>query len=238
MLLRNFLRLLRFQQRRRSQNKNFLRMKLFRKKFLIWFVIFSLVFYQFYPRIALAQRDKVRVGFIGFKFEGVGKKAQKDITNSVLYLLAGKPSVDIVSPEEAVSIVGSEKINNVLSLPSENEVVILSHMLGVDYLFFGNFVNQGADTNDVMLVGTFECFDRSKGRFHTVEITWRYENIDEEVKKIDKEFISKVLPKRGSAMPNVFFILVFVLIVFGTYFLIWELGGGASEQAGVPPTTQ
>ncbi len=213
-------------------------MRLFRKRFLIWFVVVSVIIYQFYPSVAFAQRDKVRVGFIGFKFEGVGKVAQKDITNSVLYLLAGKPSVDIVSPEEAVSIVGREKINSVLSLPSENEVVLLSHALGVDYLFFGNFVNQNADTNNVTLVGTFECFDRPKGRFHTVEITWRYENIDEEVKKIDKEFISKVLPKKGSVMPNVFFILVFALIIFGTYFLIWELGSGASEEVGVPPTTQ
>lgn len=188
--------------------------------------------------MATFARDKVRVGFIGFKFEGVGKKAQREITNSVLYLLAQKPSVELVSPEEAISIVGSEKINAVLSLPSENEVVILSHMLGVDYLFFGNFVNQGSDTNNVALYGTFECFDRPKRRFHTVEITWTYENINEEVKRIDKEFISKVLPGGRSALTNLFFIIVLGLIVIGTYTLVWGLSAGETQDTGTPPVAQ
>lgn len=213
-------------------------MKFFKRKGLIYFVIVSLIVYEFYPGVVFAQREKIRVGFIGFKFEGVGEKVKKDITNSVLYLLAGKRSVDIVSPEEAISIVGSEKINNVLSHPGEEEVALLTTMLGVDYLFFGNFINQGRDTNDVALFGRFECFDRPKRRFHTVEIFWRYENIDEEVKKIDKEFISKVLPKSGSMLPNLFFIIVLLLIVVGTYTLIWELGGGASEEGSQPVTTQ
>ncbi|MEN3038662.1 MAG: hypothetical protein ABDI07_05870 [Candidatus Kryptonium sp.] len=197
----------------------------------------AFIIYEFYPGVAFA-RDKVRVGFIGFKFEGVGKKAQREITNSVLYLLAQKPSVELVSPEEAISIVGSEKINAILSLPSENEVVILSHMLGVDYLFFGNFVNQGGDTNNVMLYGTFECFDRPKRRFHTVEITWTYENIDEEVKRIDKEFISKVLPGGRSALTNLFFIIVLGLIVIGTYTLVWGLSAGETQDTGTPPVAQ
>ncbi|CUS78780.1 hypothetical protein JGI14_11282 [Candidatus Kryptonium thompsonii] len=212
-------------------------MRIFRKKSLVVFVILALLVYDFYPSLAYAQKEKVKVGFIGFKFEGVGVKVQRDITNSVLYLLAGKPSVEIVSPEEAVSIVGSEKINSVLSLPSENDVVILSHMLGVDYLFFGNFVNQGKDTNDVVLYGTFECFDRPKRRFHTVEITWRYEDIDSEVKKIDKEFISKVLPKSGGVFTSLFFIIVLGLVIIGTYTLVWGLGG-ESQEAGAPPVAQ
>lgn len=212
-------------------------MRIFRKKSLIVFVILALIVYDFYPSLVYAQRDKVRVGFIGFKFEGVGLKAQRDITNSVLYLLAGKSSVEIVSPEEAVSIVGREKINSVLSLPTENEVIILSHMLGVDYLFFGNFVNQGKDTNDVILYGTFECFERPKGRFHTVEITWRYDDINNEVKKIDKEFISKVLPKSGSAFTSLFFIIVLGLVIIGTYTLVWGLGG-ESQDSGTPSVAQ
>lgn len=213
-------------------------MKFFRKKFLVAFVILSLVVYDFYPTLVFAQQDKVKVGFIGFKFEGVGRKAQRDITNSVLYLLAQKPAVEIVSPEEAVSIIGSEKINAVLSLPTENEVVLLSHMLGVDYLFFGNFVNQGSDTSNVMLYGTFECFDRPKRRFHTVEISWKYENIEEEVKKIDKEFISKVLPSRGSALTNLFFIIVLGLLIVGTYTLVWGLSGNETQDTGSSPITQ
>ncbi len=212
-------------------------MKIFRKKYLIVFVILALIIYEFYPSLAYAQRDKVRVGFIGFKFEGVEHKVQRDITNSVLYLLAQKPSVEIVSPEEAVSIVGGEKINTVLSLPSESEVVLVSHMLGVDYLFFGNFVNQGSDTSDLVLYGTFECFDRPKRRIHTVEITWRYKDIDSEVKKIDKEFISKVLPKSGGALTNLFFIIVLGLIIIGTYTLVWGLGG-ESQESGSPPVAQ
>ncbi|MCX7762944.1 MAG: hypothetical protein RMJ81_08790 [Candidatus Kryptonium sp.] len=212
-------------------------MKIFRKKSFIIFLILAFIIYEFYP-VATFARDKVRVGFIGFKFEGVGKKAQREITNSVLYLLAQKPSVELVSPEEAISIVGSEKINAVLSLPSENEVVILSHMLGVDYLFFGNFVNQGSDTNNVALYGTFECFDRPKRRFHTVEITWTYENINEEVKRIDKEFISKVLPGGRSALTNLFFIIVLGLIVIGTYTLVWGLSAGETQDTGTPPVAQ
>ncbi|CUT02227.1 hypothetical protein [Candidatus Kryptobacter tengchongensis] len=213
-------------------------MRFFRKKFVVIFTILSLVVYDFYPTVVFAQRDKIKVGFIGFKFEGVGKKVQRDITNNVLYLLARKPSVEIVPPEEAIALVGSEKINAILSLPSENEVVLLSHMLGVDYLFFGNFVNQGNDTNNVMLYGTFECFDRPKRRFHTVEITWTYENIEEEVRKIDKEFVSKVLPSRGSALTNLFFIIVLGLLVIGTYTLVWGLSAGESQDTGSSPVTQ
>lgn len=212
-------------------------MKFFRRKGLICFVIVLFSIYNFYPSVAFAQRERVKVGFIGFKIDGVGDGVKRDITNGVLYLLAKKRFVEIVSPDEAILIVGREKIDSVLSYPSENEIMFLTAMLGVDYLFFGRFVNQGVDTNDVNLFGKFECFDRLKRKFHSVEITWRYENIDKEIKEIDKKFISKILPG-GSVMPNLFFIIVLVLITVGTYTLIWELGSGSSGEGSELPTVQ
>ncbi len=212
-------------------------MKFFRRKSLVCLVIVLFFVYEFYPAIVFAQREKIRVGFIGFKIDGVGEKVKKDITNGILYTLAKKRSVEIVSLEEAVLIVGREKIDSILSYPSDNEIMLLTTILGVDYLFFGRFVNQGVDTNDVNLFGKFECFDRLKRKFHTVEITWRYENVDKEIKEIDKKFVSKILPG-GSVMPNLFFIIVLALLAIGTYALIWELGAGSSAEGGEPPTSQ
>jgi|FaiFalFF_MnMetaG_3_1042247.scaffolds.fasta_scaffold13223_2 hypothetical protein len=214
-------------------------MKFFRNRILVVFAIFSLLIYEFTPSFIFAQqRGRPRVGFIGFKFDGVSEKTKREITNGILYLLAKKPSIEIVSPEEAVKLVGSDKINSVLSYPAENDVIILSHMLGVDYLFFGSFVNQGKDTNDVFLVGRFECYDKLNSRFHTVDITWRYDNIDEGVKKIDRDFIRKILPRGASIMTSLFFIIVLGLIIIGTYTLIWGLSGTPESDSGVPPTTQ
>lgn len=145
--------------------------------------------YSKYVRIS---SKKVKVAFLGIKFENISEEFKKRLLERMSNLLNAEPSFYIMDSKKVKEIVGEKKVAALLNQASPDSYQDIANQLEVDHIFAGNIANQSRDDSRVLLVGELTRYDRSSNLHHRFELLKYYENVGVEFVKFNKEYIETI----------------------------------------------
>ena len=201
------------------------------------FLIIALILMVVAPGRAVAQEKQVRVGFLGVRFEGLPEKVQDKIQNDFLAMLEIEPTFKVHTPSDLKTLLGEERVDRLLNGLQEDSLVYLCSLLNLDYLFGSKIHNQSKDSNQIILVGSFNRFDRSTSAAYSYEIKRFYNDFPEELRTIKEQFILTIIPRSESIFSKWPFILVAGLAVVGMFLLFFTKTSAGEEGARPPEPT-
>lgn len=147
-----------------------------------------------YSKTLRMSSQKVKVAFLGIKFENMPDEFKKRLVERMKNLLDEEPSFEVINLNETKKILGEKKIADLLEQPNNGSYHNIAELLEVDYVFAGNIANHSRDDARVLLVGELTRYDRSTNLHHRFELLKYYDNVGVEFVKFNKEFIESVRP--------------------------------------------
>lgn len=209
------------------------------KKVLSIIVVLSLLLTQTVPGKAADDPRRVRVAFLGVRFENVDTETEHYFTKNILELLTRDKALDVVPPAEARQRLSESRIVGIFSNPVKDSLLALSEDLQVDYLFLGELSNQSRDPQRPLLVGTFLRFDRSNGANYVLEIAVFRQSLFEEIIKINEQLVKPILPPPDEPFFKRYLVLIIIggITIGGLILLLLSSGKGGGEGiVNAPPT--
>lgn len=163
------------------------------KTALVFLLTFSIAYTQVVQSFAGSKEKKVKVAFVGIKFEEIQNDVQTQILEKVTGILASELSLQILKPEEVQGIVGSEKVAEILNIQDKASFVTLAEELGVDYIFAGMLANNSRDPNRILLDGEIKRFHRATQGILRFEVLTYYENFEIELWNFKKNYLDTIV---------------------------------------------
>ncbi len=168
------------------------------KATLVFLLVFALNYAQIAPGLAGANHKKVRVAFVGIKFEEMPKDVQERILERVREAIESQAGLQFIKPAEAEKALGPEKIAAFFNQPDSAAFRALIDGLQADFLIAGRIANQSRDPKRILLVGEISRFDRATNLFHKFEILKYYDNFGVELVKFKQEYVETMNPTATS----------------------------------------
>lgn len=184
------------------------------------------------------KNPKVRVAFLGVKFEGTPEDVKKRLYARYEDLLKDRPMVIYKNPEDVRVALGSEMVERLLSEPDSAAYRLAAEKLDVDHIFSGRIADHSRDQARILLVGELYRYDRKIRLLHKFDILKYYDLIGVEFLKFDQEYVQTIIPERVQKKATwVWLVLAGVgaatlltLTVIGSKFGADERGEGGSGE--------
>ena len=201
------------------------------------FLIMALNLMVIAPCRVVAQEKQVRVGFLGVRFEGLPEKVRDKIQNDFLAMLEIEPAFKVQTPSDIRKSLGAERVDRLLNGLDPDSLLYLCSDLGIDHLYAAKIENQSKDSSKIILVGSFNRYDRLTGATYSYSMLKYYDDFPEELRTIKEQFILTVIPRQESILTKWPFFVVAGLAVVGIFILILSrTGGGEVGDRPVEPT--
>jgi acetolactate synthase small subunit len=148
------------------------------------------------PSSAKSNKDKgkVRVAFLGVKFEGTPEDIEKRLYTRYKNLLEDQSSFILKRPEDVRIALGGEQVEALLDKPDSLSYKEAAEKLGVDHIFSGRIADHSREEARVLLVGAFYRYDKKLDLLHKFEILKYYDTIGVELVKFDQEYVQTIVP--------------------------------------------
>jgi len=205
------------------------------KTFLVFVIIFSLNYAQLAPCFAGEKQKKVRVAFIGIKFDDMAPDLQERIFDRLMEILESKPGLQILKPEEVAGIIGAERMAPILAQPDSASLRALAGQLQVSHVFAGRLANQSREPQRALLVGELSRFDPASGLLHRFEVLKYYENFGVELVKFKQEFVETIATTQSSRKLSAVWLVVGGVTLFGIGAMALSSIKAGTEGEGAPP---
>ncbi|MFQ5631198.1 MAG: hypothetical protein ACE5I1_20695 [bacterium] len=140
-------------------------------------------------------KGKVRVAFLGIKFEETQPDVEKKLYSRMEKLLRQQPAFIITKPEDARISLGGEQVDHLLSQPDSAAYQEAADKLQVDHIFAGHIADHSRNESRVLLVGQFFRYDKKSNLLHKFDILKYYDAIGVEFVKFDKEYVRTIIPE-------------------------------------------
>jgi hypothetical protein len=163
------------------------------KTAVVFLLAFSIAYTQVVQSFAGSKEKKVKVAFVGIKFEGIENDVQTRILEKVTRILASQWSLQLLKPEEVQAAVGAEKVAEILNTQDKASFVALAEELGVEYVFAGILANNSRDPNRILLDGEIKRFHRATQGILSFEVLTYYENLEIELWNFKKDYLDTIV---------------------------------------------
>ncbi|MCI0690732.1 hypothetical protein L0337_01850 [candidate division KSB1 bacterium] len=204
------------------------------KTLLVFLLIFALTYAQLAPGFAAekSKSNKVKVAFVGIKFDDVPDEARDRVLERVQELLEKESSFQLAKPDELEKQLSKEKLADFFAQPDSAAFRTLADELQVDYLFAGRIANQSREANRVLLVGELVRFDRAAGILNKFEVLKYYDHIGVELLKFQEEFVKTIVPSNAGGNKALPFIVLGGVTLAGIVALVLSTSKSGSEGEG------
>lgn len=207
------------------------------KTALVFLLIFSLTFSQIVPSLASANKNKLQVAFVGFKFENLPPDIQDILTWRMTAILEMQESFILTKPETVQKIYGREKITELLETQDLESFLAFAEQYEFDHVFSGILVNQSPDNNHIFLVGELNRFDLFNGHKNTYKINKSYEKFGNELVKFKEQYVKTLSITEDSEITPLSILLVGGIVVAGVLAIRFGFGNAGGEEETEPPPT-
>jgi len=180
-------------------------MKCFVKPLVVYILCASLLLTHSAQAFLREDAPRVRVAFLGVKFDDVHPALQRKILADLLRLMEEKRELDVLAPPHVADLIGSERVERLVQGMHSDSLLAVGTELNADYVFTGVLANTSRDSSRIVLAGSVNRYDRATKKSYTLEILRLVKNpqefyeFREDLRKIDDEFILTILPKEGGS---------------------------------------
>jgi len=190
----------------------------------------SIILVEIVPQGAYAKGSAVKVVFLGFRYENVSPEMQNRIEVRILGMLYQKESVQVLSPSQAVQLLGSERVNTVLTTSSTDSLRSVCSSLNADYVITGQLKTLGRDTVRPVLEGQIIRYDKQEDGFRTVDVLRHYDEFDLVLADIQRNLIDTINSGEQTFLQRYMPLIAVGLVVVGGFILLLTSSTSSSNS--------
>jgi hypothetical protein len=209
------------------------------KTALVFLLILTTTLYQVLPSLASAQKDKLRVAFLGIKFVNVPQETQDSLLWRITAMLESEKSFVLTKPDAFRITYGREKLAELVEKQDPQSFLEFARQFQFDHVFSGFLTNDSSDENRPFLVGELNRYDLRTGHVNTYKIRQDYDKIGDDLVRFREQYV-KALSIAKNPQRNPWSIVLVAGIVVAAVIAFSSLGGGGGqgESGETPPTDE